>query len=147
VSRFWFWDSRCENPVVGVEKRLPYLPQDRRSRSDPDLGASPLDRRLTDFLLLRPVDFSFLSGLSFHLVEFLHQHAFVIELMHMGRSEIKQPLVRPALIVGLDVTAKFLARRLFIGIVPHQIDLFLFHRPIEPLSQRIVGRPSHPGKR
>ena len=32
VSRFWLWDSHCENPVVGVEKRLPYLPQDQRSR-------------------------------------------------------------------------------------------------------------------
>ena len=57
-----------------------------------DLGpiltsVSPLDRRLTDFLLLSPVGFSFLSGLSFHLVEFLHQHAFVIELMYMGRTE------------------------------------------------------------
>ena len=28
VSRFWLSDSRFENPVVGVEKRLPYLPQD-----------------------------------------------------------------------------------------------------------------------
>src|SRR6266487_1379449 len=31
VSRFWLWDSHCENPVVGFEKRLPYLPQDQRS--------------------------------------------------------------------------------------------------------------------
>jgi len=28
VSHFWLSDSRFENPVVGVEKRLPYLPQD-----------------------------------------------------------------------------------------------------------------------
>ena len=102
---------------------------------------------MTDILLLRPVGFSFLPGLCFHGVEFLHQRALVIELMHMGRSEIKQRLVRPGLIVGFDVTAKFLARRYLIGIVPHQIDLFLFDRPIEPLSQRIVGWPSDPGKR
>src|SRR5438093_11752980 len=49
VSRFWLWDSHRENPVGDVEKRLPYLPQDRRSRSDPYLGI-PLDRRLTDFV-------------------------------------------------------------------------------------------------
>ena len=42
VSRFWLWDSRFENPVVDVEKRPPYLPQDRRSRSDPYLGIPPL---------------------------------------------------------------------------------------------------------
>src|SRR6266705_4419142 len=24
VSRFWFWDSQCENPVVVDVKRLPY---------------------------------------------------------------------------------------------------------------------------
>src|SRR6266542_4561269 len=41
VSRFWFRDSRFENPVVAVEKRLPYLPQDRRSRFDPYLGYPP----------------------------------------------------------------------------------------------------------
>jgi hypothetical protein len=28
VSRFWFWDSRFENPIGDVEKRAPYLPQD-----------------------------------------------------------------------------------------------------------------------
>ena len=41
VSRFWLWDSHRENPVGDVEKRLPYLPQDRRSRSDPYLGIPP----------------------------------------------------------------------------------------------------------
>jgi hypothetical protein len=41
VSRFWLWDSHCENPVVGVEKRLPYLPQDQRSRTDPYLDIPP----------------------------------------------------------------------------------------------------------
>src|SRR5881397_1049556 len=41
VSRFCLWDSRCENPVVGFEKRLPYLPQDQRSRTDPDLDIPP----------------------------------------------------------------------------------------------------------
>jgi hypothetical protein len=62
----------------------------------------------------------------------------------MGRSEIEQRLVRPPLILGLDVTAKFLACRLFIGIVPYQIDLFLFHPPMDPLGQRIVGGPAYP---
>src|SRR5438094_9145758 len=33
--------SRWENPVVGFEKRLPYLPQDQRSRTDPDLDIPP----------------------------------------------------------------------------------------------------------
>src|SRR5687768_14422828 len=84
---------------------------------DPTLiSVSPLDRRSTDFLLLSPVGFSLLTGLSFHLVQFHHQHALVIELMDMGRSEIKQRLVWPGVIVGLDVSAKFLARRLCIGI-------------------------------
>jgi hypothetical protein len=38
VSRFWLWDSHFENLVVVDEKRLPYLPQDQRSRFDPDLA-------------------------------------------------------------------------------------------------------------
>jgi hypothetical protein len=33
---------------------------------------SPLDWLLADFLLLRPVGFSLLSGLSLHVVEFRH---------------------------------------------------------------------------
>ena len=41
VSRFWLWDSHWENPVVDVEKRLPYLPQDQRSRLDPYLNIPP----------------------------------------------------------------------------------------------------------
>ena len=80
MSGFWLWDSHCKNPVVGVENGFRIC-----SRIN-DLGStlisvSALDRRLTDFLLLSPVRFSLLSGLSFHLVEFSHQHAFVIELV------------------------------------------------------------------
>ena len=41
VSRYWLWDSHRENPVVGFEKRLPYLPQDQRSRTDPYLDIPP----------------------------------------------------------------------------------------------------------
>ena len=107
---------------------------------------SPLDGRLADILFFRPVGFSLLSGPSLHLFELRQQRTLVVELMDMGRSEIKQRLVRPGLIVGLDVAAQFFPGRYLIGIVSHQIDLFLFHRPIEPLGQRIVGGPSDPGK-
>ena len=41
VSRYWLWDSHRENPIVGFEKRLPYLPQDQRSRTDPYLDIPP----------------------------------------------------------------------------------------------------------
>jgi len=80
VSRFWLWDSCYENPRVDIEKRLPYLPQDRRSRSDPYPKTSPRNRRLAEFLSLGLVRFSFLPGLSLHLVELLYQQAFVIDL-------------------------------------------------------------------
>src|SRR6266498_5378894 len=64
---------------------------------------SVLDRRLADILFFRPVGFSFLSCLSFDVFELLQQRALVVELMHMSRCEIKQRLVRPGLVVGLDV--------------------------------------------
>ena len=104
------------------------------------------DWRLADILFFRPVGFSFLSCLSFEIFELLQQRALVVALMDMSRCEIKQRLVRPDLIVGLDVTAQFFPGRYLIGIVPYQIDLFLLYRPIEPLGQRIVGGPSYPGK-
>ena len=65
----------------------------------------------------------------------------------MGRSEIHQRLMGPAVVIALDVTADLFLGRDLIGIVPYQIDLFLFDRPIEPLGQRIVGGPADPGKR
>lgn len=65
----------------------------------------PLDIRLTEFLLLSPVGFSYLAGSSFYLVWFLDQRSLVIKLIDMSRSEIIERLVRPALIVELDITA------------------------------------------
>ena len=41
VSRFRLWDPRFENPMVAVEKGLPYLPQYQRSRPDSYLGYPP----------------------------------------------------------------------------------------------------------
>jgi hypothetical protein len=49
--------------------------------------------------------------------------------------------------VLLDVAADLFSGRDLIGIIPDQIDLLLFDRPIKPLCKRIVGRASHPGKR
>jgi hypothetical protein len=49
--------------------------------------------------------------------------------------------------VSLDVAADLFSGRDLIGIIPDQIDLLLFDRPIKPLGKRIVGRASHPGKR
>ena len=107
---------------------------------------SLLDWRLGDILFFLPVGFSFLSCLSFDIFELLQQRALVVELMHMSRCEIKQRLVRPDLVVGLDVTAQFFPGRYLIGIISYQINLFLLYRPIKPLGQRIVGGPSYPGK-
>jgi hypothetical protein len=76
VSRFWLWDSHCENPVVGVEKQLPYWPQDQRSRTDPYLDIPPR-WRFGDILFFLPVGFSFLSCLSFDIFELLQQRALV----------------------------------------------------------------------
>ena len=41
VSSSRLRDSRFENPVVDVEKRLPYLPQDQRYGSEPYLDIPP----------------------------------------------------------------------------------------------------------
>jgi len=41
VSSFRLGDSRCENPLVDVEKRPPYLPQDQRYGPDPCLDIPP----------------------------------------------------------------------------------------------------------
>src|SRR6266498_3326842 len=107
---------------------------------------SPLDRRLADILFFRPVGFSFLSSLSLQVVQFRQQCALIVELMHMSRCEIEQRLMRSGLIVGLDVTTQFFPGRYLIRIIAHQIDLFLFDRPIKPLGQRIVSGPANPGK-
>src|SRR5438034_6550501 len=81
-------------------------------------------------LLLSPVGFSLLTGLSFHLVQFHHQHALVIELMDMGRSEIKQRLVWPGLIV----------RTRCIGPVPRAP---IVHRDNFPPDRSLPVSPSH----
>ena len=41
VSSFRLGDSRCENPLVDVEKRPPYLPQDQRYGPYPCLDIPP----------------------------------------------------------------------------------------------------------
>ena len=101
---------------------------------------------MIDLLFFRPVRFAFVSGRFLHLLELLQQQTLVVELMDMGRSEIHQRLMGPAVVVALDVTAQFFSCRYLIGIVSHQIDLFLLDRSIKPLGQRIVGRASYPGK-
>ena len=106
----------------------------------------PLKRRLIDLLFFRPVRFAFVSGRFLHLLELLQQQTLVVELMDMGRSEIHQRLMGPAVVVALDVTAQFFSCRYLIGIVSHQIDLFLLDRSIKPLGQRIVRRASYTGK-
>ena len=90
---------------------------------------SPRGRRLAEFLLRDPISFSFLSGFSFHLFELGHQSAFVIDLMHVGRSEILKPLMWPAVVIVLDVAANLFFGRDLIGIIPHQINFFLLDRP------------------
>jgi hypothetical protein len=102
---------------------------------------SLLDWRLGDILFFLPVGFSLLSCLSFDILELLHQRALVVELMDMSRCEIKQPLVRPDLVVGLDVTAQFFRGRYLIGIISHQINLFLLYRP-RPRQLDPVPHPS-----
>ena len=94
-----------------------------------------------------PVRFSFLPSLSFHLIELRQQLALVIDLMHMGRSEIHQRLMGPLVMISLDIPADLFSGRDLIGIIPHQINLLLLDRPVEPLGQCVVGRTTDPGKR
>jgi hypothetical protein len=58
VSRFWLSGSRLENPVVGVEKGLAYLPHDLAVTL---VWTFPRERRLAEFLLRDPKLFASLG--------------------------------------------------------------------------------------
>ena len=47
--------------------------------------------------------------------------------------------------IMLDVSTDLFSGRYLIGVIPHQIDLLLLNRPVEPLGQRIVGGTADPG--
>ena len=110
--------------MVGVEKTACVFAPGLTIRRDPGLDI-PLRRGLAEFLLHDLISFSLLSGFSFHLFELGQQQALVTELMDMGRSEIHQRLMRPVVMVSLDVAADLFFGRDLIGIIPDQIDLLL----------------------
>ena len=51
------------------------------------------------------------------------------------------------IIPGLYTFSNLLAGRDLIGIIPHQIDLFLFNTPVKPFRDGIVRGATDAGKR
>ena len=112
----------------------------------PPTWTSPLNRRLAPISIVLPVRFSPLASSALDLFELSQQPTFVIDLMDMSRCKIHQRLMRPLVVISLDIPANLFSGRDLVGIIAHQINLLLLDRPIKLLGQRIVGGPYYPSK-
>ena len=64
----------------------------------------------------------------------------------MNRGKVPETLMRPFLVIKIDVPAELMPGRMFIGITSDDVDLFLFDASEEPLGKGVVGASSDSGK-
>jgi hypothetical protein len=96
---------------------------------------------------VEPVGLTSCSGRQLQGLPFLPQHRFVIDLVHIAWRKVHKGLMSAVMVIVVNIPSNLLAGRDLIGIIPHQIDLFLFQTPVKPFRDGIVRGTTDTRKR